>query len=206
MQLDKSIARIAFVVEKSLKKYFPDDYDKRCMYAAFGMHALAKKQKHDSIIVAGGFAALTVALDNSNAAYQGYNDGDGEFGHYWCEIDGHTVDLGPSFLPVSSRFPAANAPLVMWPLTKELPASLRYAPKIRYHTDVQPHMADDIMERLEGFLKVCDQKFAALHGQPKTKSWVLSGPIALSAAAKSGDLWASASERVQGMPRQDIPV
>lgn len=176
------------------------------MYAAFGMHILAKQQKHDSIIVAGGFAALTVARDNSNATYQGYNDGDGEFGHYWCEIDGHTVDLGPSFLPVSSRFPAAPAPLIMWPLSKELPASLRYAPKIRYHTDVQPQMADDIMQRLEWFLKICDQKYATLHGQPKVKSWVLSGPSAIATAAAKGDIWANGSMRIETMPRQDVPL
>lgn len=206
MRLDRSISRIAIVVEKSLRKCFPDDYDNRCMYAAFGMHTLAKKQNHTSIIVAGGFAALTVSRDNSHAVYQGYNDGDGEFGHYWCEIDGHTVDLGPSFLPVSSKFSAANAPLIMWPLTKEFPASLRYAPKMRYHTDVQPQMADDIMQKLEGFLAVCDQKFAALHGQPKLKTWVLSGPGALTTAAAKGDLWAKGSQRVEASPRQDIPL
>ncbi len=190
MRLESSIVRCAYVVERALKTCFLSDFDERCMYSAFGMHRLAKRLGHQSVIVAGSFAALTVARDKSQASFQGYAGSEGEYGHYWGEIDGHTVDLGPMFLPVSSRYLAVMAPVIVWPLAKKVPLALNYNVKIRYHTDVKPQMPVDVMERLGKFLGVCDQKFSEVRGQPKLKSWLLTGPNALSSAASEGDPWA----------------
>lgn len=83
MGFDRVIARCATMIDKSLRKSFPNDYHARCLYAALGMHRLATRSGCNSEMVGGDFSALTVALDRSQARFQGYSrtDGDGEYAH-----------------------------------------------------------------------------------------------------------------------------
>lgn len=201
MRFDKVIARCAHVVDRSLRKSFPDDYDARCMYAALGMHRLTTRMGYNSHMVGGDFSALIVAADNSQASFQGYSHsgGDGEYAHYWCEIEGHIVDLGPTYLSVKSRFYAATAPIVMWPVAIDLPESLKYEPKIRYAPDAENKMAPEIMARIGKFLQLCDKKLTNLSGQPKATNWLVSGPKSIAAASDRGDLWALGTQRIASM-------
>lgn len=200
MRFDKAIQRCASVVERSLKKTFPQDYDSRCLYAALGMHHLTKKLGYRPNMVRGDFSALVVAKDNSQATFQGYNrvEADNNFAHYWCDVEDHIVDLGPSLLPKKSRFPAANVPIVMWPKKHPLPNSLMYTPKIAYHPDAINAMEPAIMTKVKNFLQTCDQKFAAQKGQPKLKNWLVSGPKSIASAAARGDLWAKGTIHIEG--------
>ena len=201
MRFDKAIARCAHVVDRSLRKSFPDDFDARCLYAALGMHRLAARMGYSSNMVGGDFSALAVAVDNSQASFQGYSlsDGDGEYAHYWCEIEGHIVDLGPTYLSERSRFAAVRAPIVMWPTAISLPESLKYRPKIRYAPDGEHRMAPEIMDRIDKFFQICDKKFASLSGQPKATNWLASGPKSIVAASDRGDLWALGTQHITSM-------
>ena len=201
MKFDKAIARCAYVVDRSLRKSFPDDFDARCMYAALGMHRLATKLGYTSNMVGGDFSALMVAADNSQASFQGYNRtiNDGEYAHYWCEIEGHIVDLGPTYLSENSRFVAVTAPIVMWPIKISLPESLKYEPKIRYAPNAEHMMAPEIMDRIDNFFQTCDKKFTGLSGQPKMKNWLVTGPKSIALASNKGDLWTLGSQRIDSM-------
>ncbi|MCE6959646.1 hypothetical protein LAZ40_11515 [Cereibacter sphaeroides] len=196
MRLDKAVARCAHVVDRSLRKCFPEDFDARCMYAAFGMHRLAQTIGLRSIVVAGDFVALSVAMDNSRASFQGYQRSEGDFAHYWGEIEDHIVDLGPSYLSIRSRYPAVRAPIVMWPMEVSLPPSLRYSPKIRYAPDVQFALEPEMMRRMDRFLVTCEAKFAQISGQPRESNWLVSSQRSIDVAAARGDLWALGSKRI----------
>lgn len=197
LKLENSILRCAYVVDRSLRQCFPDDFDARCMYAAFGIWRLTKRMGHEAKITAGDFAALSIAVDNSQAAFQGYEKSEDAYGHYWCEVDGHLVDLGPFYLWKKSGFPAVRAPVVMWPISKDLPPSLQYTPQIRYHPDVIPMLSPEVMIRLEKFFTTCDRKFSSLRGQPKLKGWILTGPESIEVAAANGNLWALGTKRLR---------
>lgn len=202
MRFDKAIARCAYVVDRSLKKSFPEDFDARCMYAALGMNHLATKLGYRSNLVGGDFVALTVAVDNSTATFQGYKrlHDDGENAHYWCEIENHIVDLGPTYLAARSQFDAVTGPIVMWPLTISRPKSLVYTEKTRYAPDAEHRMAPEIMARVEKFLQICDRKFTNLSGQPKASNWLASGPNSIALAADRRDLWALGSQFIASKP------
>lgn len=201
MKLENLVLRCAYVVDRSLRQCFPDNFDARCMYASFGVWHLAKRMGHEATIIAGDFSALTVAIDNSRASFQGYGKSSNGYAHYWCEVDDHLVDLGPSYLPVRSRFPIVQTPIVMWPISKDLPSSLRYQPAVRYDPNAKPMLPPDMMAKLEKFLATCDRKLSSLLGQPKLKSWILTGPESIEVAATKGDLWALGTKRLQESAR-----
>lgn len=198
MKLESAILRCAYVVDRSLRKCFPHDFDARCIYASFGIWRLTKKMGHEATILAGDFAALSVAQDNSRASFQGYGGTDNEHSHYWCEVDGYLVDLGPSYLSIKSGYPAVQAPVIMWPTSHPLPPSLNYHPKVRYSPDVVSALPPEMMANLKTFFAMCDDKFSSVRGQPNFKGWVLTGPESIETAASKGDLWALGTQRLQG--------
>jgi hypothetical protein len=61
MNLISTITRSLYVVDRSLRKEFREDYYKRCMYAAFGTTALLHEAGFKANIVGGDFLAFVVA-------------------------------------------------------------------------------------------------------------------------------------------------
>jgi hypothetical protein len=108
MNLISTITRTLYVVDCSLRKEFPEDFYKRCMYAAFGSTALLQDAGYEANIVGGDFLAFVVAKSEQRAGLQGFGLGTDQPSHFWVEVDNTIVDVGPHYLPEDSRFPAAS--------------------------------------------------------------------------------------------------
>lgn len=206
MKLSQAITRAAYVADRALRTTFPTDFDKRCLYAAFGLHSSVQQMGCRSNIVAGDFLALCVAKNRAGYSLQGYQRSEGHFAHYWCEVEGRIVDLGPVYLPVSSRYEAAPAPMSAWPLDTELPPYLRYRARERYSENAELFDIPEITERMARYLEACRQKLNALKGQPSFKPWLLSGPKSVETAARKGSIWAEGAQLFErSCNRDELP-
>ena len=59
--------RILGVVDAALRVTFPDDYDARCMYAAFGVRDLVRAAGQPAEILSGDFLCFSVSKDGREA-------------------------------------------------------------------------------------------------------------------------------------------
>ncbi|MEA2893500.1 MAG: hypothetical protein QOI05_4293 [Bradyrhizobium sp.] len=190
MNLPNLIARTLAIVDRSLRSEFPDDYHKRCMYAAFGTSALLQDAGHQASIVGGDFVALVVATSGQRAGLQGFGFGENEPSHYWVTLGDKIIDLGPYYLPRDSRYPAQPLPMVAWSPAEALPRYLRYRAEIAYDPAARLNSTPEIESRMAAFLTRCRNRFAEQRGQPKIPHWILTGDSSLVTAASSGDAWA----------------
>jgi hypothetical protein len=187
MRIESVIARSLGIVDKALRKEFPEDFDKRCLYAAFATSALLQDAGVQANLVGGDFLAFVVSRVGKRAGLQGFGGATGgQPSHFWVEVEDTIVDPGPHYLPKGSSFAAASMPLVSWKRTGALPPYLRYRAHISYDPAVQLHSEPSIMRRKDVFVAHCREKFRAQLGQPKLPAWVLSGPEALARAAQAG--------------------
>jgi hypothetical protein len=195
MNLQSTIARVFAAVDRSLRKEFLLDYDRRCMYAAFGTCALLQNAGIEANIVGGDFVAFVVSTSGQRAGFQGFGSGENEPSHFWVEAENIIVDIGPHYLPKGSSFPAAPLPLISWPDTSSLPKFLRYRPSIRYHSSAQLLSTPMIIDRVQSFVVHCQDRFGRQIGQPKLPHWILAGPESMEVAARGGDFWAQNAMR-----------
>lgn len=193
------ITRIYGVVDRNLKRKFPDDYDRRCMYAAFGVFELLKDAGIISHVIGGDFLAFVVAANGQRAGLQGFGAADNETSHFWVECDDAILDLGPHYLPRGSSFLASKLPFIAWQPASQLPRYLRYRVGIRYDPKVQLAWTPEINQRMETFIADCRARYAVQKGQPSLSSWILTDQRSLVDAAKRGDAWANSAIRFAGM-------
>lgn len=193
MRIEGVVARAVAVVDRSLRRIFPADYDKRCMYAAFGLQSLLKRSGVLANIVGGDFLAFVVARSGDRAGMQGFGFGNDGPSHYWVETEELLLDFGPHYLPVSSSFDAAPMPFVAWRHSEPLPHVVRYKPTISYAPGAELLSTSEIMARMAEFIADCNRRYTAQMGQPKPPTWMLSDIDGLAAAAKFGDPWAQGS-------------
>lgn len=200
MIFPKALDRSFSIVDRALRQAFPEDYYRRCMYAAFGIQALLKELGFDASILGGDMLAFAVARSGREASLQGFGNSSDGYAHYWVTAEGRLIDLGPHYLPLDSRYPTEPMPLVAWPLEEGLPVFLRY----RVGEDFGPKTAlaaDSVIEqRMEDFLHLCRRKLAGQIGQPTLPHWVLQGASSLLFHSNRGDPWALAATRFSKMP------
>lgn len=189
-EASNEIASCMGFIDRVLRALFPDDYDARCMYAAFGLSSLLRQSGLDARIVGGDFFAFVVSKDGRQANLQGFGQGSDSAlpSHFWVESSGRLLDLGPHYLPRKSSFPAAAIPVIALPLAQS-PLFLRYRPKIRYEPDVKLASDDTITGRMQAFLKECNSQWE--NGiRPTLPTWIFSGKEALHRAITRRDPWA----------------
>lgn len=189
------ITRSLAVVDKTLREAFPEDFDKRCMYAAFGLRQLLQAAGLTPQIVGGQFMCLVVSPDGQQATFQGFgtpNSQAPEPSHYWVEVGQVLVDLGPHYLSRRSSHPAASMPFVRWSLHTNLPPFLRYQEAVRYDQNVMLAADPTITKRMKDFLDYCLQESQATTGETRLPSWQLKDMTSLQYAAQRGDAWARA--------------
>lgn len=185
------ISHCLAVVDKALREIFPSDFDQRCLYAVSGLQLLLKEAGFTPEIVGGDFLCFVLSVDNRQGTLQGFGNPDAtQVSHYWIEANGSLIDLGPSYLPKGSRFPALPIPVARWPLDTALPAYLRYREHIRFAPDVVLQSDLEIQIRMENFLNRCREINLASSNQRIRNGWELKGPLSLLAAARNGDRWA----------------
>ena len=186
--------RILAVVDAALRATFPDDFDARCMYAAFGVRDLLRAAGQPAEILAGDFLCFSVSKDGKEALMEGFGaQAAAPPSHYWVEAAGRRLDLGPSYLPHRSRLDAAAIPPLNWGLSEPLPVYLRYRERQRWHPDVELPPGDPLAERLDRFRS----GLAQAAGAPPAPDWpwVLHGSGAVTRAARGGDPWAMGALR-----------
>lgn len=207
MQFEKAVARSFSVVDRTLRRSFPVDYHKRCMYAAFGMQALLSDFGHEASIQGGDAVTFMVSRSGHQACMQGFADAHEGHAHYWVSAAGRLIDIGPHYLPQDSGYPAAQVPLIFWELEGGLPPYLRY----RVLEDFGPRTGlittNEIHERMESFIGQCRSKVGNLVGQPKLPMWLLTNRDAVERSAAQGDVWAKGALRFASMPgiEQSLP-
>ncbi|MFJ0454189.1 hypothetical protein [Bordetella bronchiseptica] len=187
------ITRSLALVDKVLRETFPDDFDKRCMYAAFGLRRLLHETGLTPVIVGGQFMCLVISPDGKRATVQGFGSPNAptqEPSHYWVEVGQTLVDLGPHYLPRRSSHPAAPIPFIRWPLQIGLPPFLRYQATVRYDPDVMLASDEAITARMNDFLTRCQQESQEAIGDAKIPGWQFRDMPSLQYAAQRGDVWA----------------
>lgn len=191
MQNIDNIAQSMAVVDAVLREYFPNDFYKRCMYAAFGLRLLLNDAGIDASIIGGNFFCLVVSDDNSRASLQGFGSDVSDMpSHFWVEAAGVLIDLGPYYLPHESSYPAASMPAIRWPLSTPLPRFLGYREDIRYASNVELQSDPVIMKRMEDFLARCKERSRPDCIKPNLPTWQLKNTESLRFAAQKKDLWA----------------
>lgn len=184
------------VVDQSLREMFPDNYWKRCMYAAFGLQLLLKEEGIASDIVAGDVACFVLYTQDNQPGMDGFKtEKPGVPAHFWVETNDVLIDLGPYYLPRDTRRPIASMPLICWPREVQLPNYLRYREKARYSPGTKLQVADDMMERMASFLAHCESRDRTPPSKVESESWELKGPDSLQAAARKGDRWACGAKK-----------
>ncbi|MHC2483456.1 hypothetical protein [Rhizobium leguminosarum] len=200
MQFEKAVARSFSVVDRALRRSFPTDYYKRCMYTAFGMQTLLSDYGHEASIQGGDAVTFMVSRSGQQAGMQGFANAAEGHAHYWVVAAGRLIDIGPHYLPQDSSFPAAAVPLICWDLSGDLPPFLRY----RVLEDFGPLTAlvttEEIHERMETFIGQCRSKVRNLVGQPKLPTWLLTCREAVEQRAAQNDVWAKAALCFASMP------
>ncbi|MBZ5762915.1 hypothetical protein LAV84_25375 [Rhizobium sp. VS19-DR104.2] len=195
MLFEKAVARSFSVVDRALRRSFPADYHKRCMYAAFGMQKLLSDFGHEASIQGGDAVAFMVSRSGQQAGMQGFANAPEGHAHYWVVAAGRLVDIGPHYLPQDSSFPAADVPLICWDLAGALPPFLR----CRVFGDFGPLTAlittEEIHERMEAFIEQCRSKAKNLVGQPKLPTWLLTSLETVERSAAQSDVWAKGALR-----------
>lgn len=174
-----------------LKRTFPSDYDRRCIYAAAGIKHLLSGSGIDARLHAGDFLALVVSCDGSRASMQGFGGGDSleAYSHYSVETPQYLVDLGPHLLPKGSRFAAAPLPLLCWDKSDPVPIALRYRAAQRYAPDAKMLFPAAIADRMSGFLDDLGERWMARWSPTSSSPWMLTGEESLQRAARR-DIWA----------------
>jgi hypothetical protein len=206
MNLISTITRTLHVVDRSLRKEFPEDFYKRCMYAAFGTTAILQDAGFGANIVGGDFLAFVVARSGQRAGLQGFGLGSDQPSHFWVEVDDTIVDVGPYYLPDGASFPAVSMPFVAWSPASVFPLYLRYRSNVQYDPRALLDSTPEIAKRLDAFVATCRARYAGQSGQPKLRSWLLTGGTALETAARAGDAWAQNAIRfANGIKEDQLP-
>ncbi|WP_117195579.1 hypothetical protein [Rhizobium terrae] len=200
MQFEKAVARSFSVVDRALRRSFPTDYHKRCMYAAFGMQTLLSDYGHEASIQGGDAVTFMVSRSGQQAGMQGFANAAEGHAHYWVVAAGRLIDIGPHYLPQDSSFPAADVPLICWDLAGALPPFLRYRVLEDFGAFTALVTTEEIHERMEAFIGQCRSKARNLVGQPKLPTWLLTNLETVARSAGQGDVWAKGAVRFASMP------
>lgn len=183
------ITHILAVVDAALREAFPDDYDARCMYAAFGVRDRFRAAGQPATIVGGDFLCFSVSKDGREALMEGFGAASATPpSHFWVEACGRRLDIGPHYLPRRSRLDAAPIPPLNWGLSAPLPPYLRYRARQRWQPEEELPPGDALADRVAWFRAACARR-ATAPAAPRW-AWLLHGPGAVSRAARGGDAWA----------------
>lgn len=189
MRFESALGRSFAIVDRALRQSFPDDYYKRCMYAAFGIQSLLTELGYPASIQGGDVLAFMVARSGNQAGLQGFANASDGYAHYWTVAENRLIDIGPYYLPRESSFPAVPVPLIAWDISQQLPPFLRYR-VVEDFGRTKILIADEtIQQRITQFIGLCRRKLKQQIGQPKPPSWILTGTTALLSHGERGDPW-----------------
>jgi hypothetical protein len=192
------IERVLAIVEARLCETFPDDFFRRCPFAAFGVRALLRDAGVDAVLVGGQFAAFVMTPDQGRLAVQGFKSGREPHPHYWVEAEDRLIDLGPHLLAFGSDYPIVRMPAIAWDMSAPLPSSFRYKAQQRYPADSRMSIDPKLCAQADAFVDSC-RKTAAGEGSPALPTWLATSYASLLAAVERDDPWACGARRFEQM-------
>lgn len=195
------IDAILAIVEACLCDSFPNDFFRRCAFAAFGVRALLQDLGIDAVIVGGQFAALVITPDQARIAVQGFRSGRELFPHFWVEAADRLIDLGPYLLPFGSDYPVLPMPAVSWDMSAPLPESIRYRARRRLPPSNQMSTDSAINAQCDAFVAQCRAMAASGAPPPRFPTWIATNYASLLAAVDRGDHWALGAKRFEQLAR-----
>lgn len=202
----RQLERILTVVERTLRKTFPYDCQKRCAYSAFGIRSLLQDAGVEATLIGGDFAAFVMSLKGEKAGVQGFGFGEDQCSHFWVEADGRLIDIAPHFLPRESSYPVVPMPAIAWDLSEPLPAYLRYRVIERFPASAMMSSDATINARCDAFVSACQERLQGQVGPINFPTWVVTGPASVAKMVNRRDLWALGARRFEGLADlQDLP-
>ena len=202
MKFDSILIRVLYIVDRITRTEFPIDFDRRCIYSAYGVLSLLRDAGVSANIVGGDFLAFVVAKNGQKAGMQGFGSKIGELSHFWVDAGGSIIDLGPRYLPKGSSFPAAPMPIAAWQVGQQLPTYLRYKPLRTYREGMEVLSDGAHKARRDLFVRLCRERYNAQRGQPKLPTWLLTDDRSVKNASDERDLWAINARKFQ----QRVPL
>lgn len=193
MSKQDAVSRHLAIVDRALREFFPEDFYKRCMYAAFGISSLLNDEGISAHAVGGDFLCAVVSEDGSQLSLQGFGASTpSEPSHFWVRSGGVTIDLGPMYLAHESSYPAPPPPILRWYGPTPLPSFMAYREQIEYAADVQV-VNPGIRQRMSEFVALCRAHNRSERGRIAPPSWQLRDHESLDYAARKCDPWAMAA-------------
>lgn len=137
---------------------------------------------------------------------RGFGFGTEQCSHFWVEVEGRLLDVGPHLLPNDASYPTASMPLVAWAMAMPFASYLRYRPLQRFPAEAVMSSVPEQNFRCDRFIPACRSRAAGQIAGAKPLSWLLTEPSATEAAARRLDLWARSALRFAEMTRvSDLP-
>lgn len=207
MPRNDPVSRSIAVLDLALRQAFPDDFDRRCMYAAFGLKLLLAEAGFATKIMGGDFLCLVLGSHSRESMLQGFGSSTSpESSHYWIETGAELVDLGPSYLPKGSSFRALPMPVIRWRLTAALPTFLQYRARVQWDTHVELDSSNEIRQRMADFLDTCQRLNQIEAVALKPTAWQLRDFETLRFAAQKGERWAAGALEYSEYPPREGPL
>jgi hypothetical protein len=186
----RELEPILTTVAAALQAEFPDDFHKRCAYAAWGVRSLLFDAGIQAEIVGGDFVAFVVSRDGTRAGMHGFAHSADQCSHFWVEASGRLIDLGPYFLPRESSFDVAPMPAVAWELSHPLPRFLRYRIQERFDQKALMNRDPAINARCAAFIERCRDMVHSSDALLKFPTWIVTGPSSVEIEANRKTPWA----------------
>jgi hypothetical protein len=191
------VEQVLAAVEALLCESFPDDFYRRCAFAAFGVRALLRDSGVDAVLVGGQFAAFVMTPDQGRLAIQGFRSGHEPHPHYWVEAEDRLIDLGPYLLAFGSDYPIVPMPALAWDMSAPLPASFRYKAQQRYPADSRMSIDPKLCAQADAFVQRCREKLAERDSALRLSTWLATSYASLMAAVEREDSWACGAKRFE---------
>lgn len=191
----RELEPILTTVANALRVEFPDDFHKRCLYAAWGVRSLLIDAGVRAEFIGGDFVAFVVSRDGTRAGVQGFTHAKDQCSHFWVEASGRLIDIGPHFLPNESSYDVAEMPAVAWDLSHQLPRYLRYRIQERFNEDTLLIRDQVINSRCAAFAECCRRIARSSDAPSKFPTWIVTGPASVEIAANRKVPWAIGAAR-----------
>jgi hypothetical protein len=186
-----TVERVLAAVEACLCETFPDDFYRRCPFAAFAIRALLRDAGVEAVLAGGQFAAFVMTPDQARLALQGFKSGHEPHPHYWVEADDRLIDLGPHLLAFGSEYPIVPMPALAWGMSAPLPAAFRYKARQRYPADSRMSLDPALCAQADRFVDQCRDVLNEALRPRNFPTWIASSYASLVAAVERGDPWAA---------------
>lgn len=193
-------------IDRELRKRFPDNAGRRCMYGAFALAHLLRDATFEATVIGGDFAIFVPTRDGKSAAFHGFGGSTklGTTSHYWVESEGRLLDASTLLLHTTTLQNIVRLPVVYWPVSKSLPRYIRYDKKMRAYAGAEFSTIPEQRETATAVVEECRRRMKVGSRTVTTKLEVLDGPEFVF-RARARNSWAKAAADFETNTRYGPP-